>query len=100
MNRARRKVVRPGLPGVRREVPLTPRHSAGLIGAYEREEWGRIGIEAYYPGLQQLGDDPYRDESRHHFILGFLVDRKLGRFRGCGSACDAGRAHSAYVFRV
>ncbi|HSM04299.1 MAG TPA: TonB-dependent receptor [Longimicrobiales bacterium] len=67
--------------GVRREVPLTPRHSTGLIGAYEREDWGRIGIEAYYTGLQQLDDDPYRDESRRHFILGFLVDRKLGRFR-------------------
>jgi iron complex outermembrane receptor protein len=67
--------------GGRREVPLTPRNSAGLIGAYEREDWGRIGIEAYYTGRQDLDDDPYRDESRRHFILGFLVDRRLGRFR-------------------
>ncbi|HSG48220.1 MAG TPA: TonB-dependent receptor, partial [Longimicrobiales bacterium] len=65
----------------RREVPLTPRHSAGLIGAYEREDWGRIGIEAYYTGRQELEDDPYRASSRRHFIVGFLVDRKLGRFR-------------------
>ena len=65
----------------RREVPLTPRHSAGLIGAYEEEDWGRIGIEAYFTGRQALEDDPYRDVSRRHFILGFLVDRKLGRFR-------------------
>jgi outer membrane receptor for ferrienterochelin and colicins len=65
----------------RREVPLTPRHSAGLIGAYEQEGRGRVGIEAYYTGRQELDDDPYRDASRRHFILGFLVDRRLGRFR-------------------
>lgn len=65
----------------RREVPLTPRHSVGMVGAYEREDWGRIGIEAYYTGRQQLDDDPYRSESPRHFILGLLIDRKLGPFR-------------------
>lgn len=65
----------------RREVPLTPRHSVGVVGAYEREEWGRIGIEGYYTGRQELEDDPYRNPSRRHFIMGLLVDRRLGRFR-------------------
>ncbi len=65
----------------RREVPLTPRNSVGLIGAYEEEGWGRIGIEAYFTGRQELDDDPYRTESRRHFILGFLIDRKLGPLR-------------------
>ncbi len=65
----------------RREVPLTPRHSVGVVGAYEREDWGRIGVEAYYTGRQELDDDPFRDVSRRHLILGLLVDRKLGRFR-------------------
>ncbi len=65
----------------RREVPLTPRHSVGMVGAYEREDWGRIGIEAYFTGRQELDDDPYRTTSRDHFILGFLVDRKLGPIR-------------------
>lgn len=67
--------------GTRREVPLTPRHSFGAVGAYEREDWGRIGIEAYYTGRQELDDDPYRAESAGHFILGLLIDRRIGRFR-------------------
>lgn len=63
------------------EVPLTPRHSIGVVGAYEKEDWGRIGIEAYFTGRQALEDDPYRDQSANHFILGFLIDRKLGPLR-------------------
>jgi len=65
----------------RREVPLTPRHSVGLVGAFEEEGRGRIGIEAYYTGVQELDDDPYRTRSEQHFILGFLVDRRFGQFR-------------------
>lgn len=65
----------------RREVPLTPRHALGAVGAYEREGWGRIGLEAYYTGPQELDDDPYRAESEGHLILGLLVDRRFGRFR-------------------
>ncbi len=67
--------------GGRREVPLTPSHSVGVVGAYEREGWGRVGLEAYYTGRQELDDDPYRTRSRRHFILGFLIDRRFGRFR-------------------
>ena len=65
----------------RREVPLTPRHSVGMVGAYEIEGKGRIGVEAYYTGKQELDDDPYRSFSEQHFILGFLVDRRFGRVR-------------------
>ena len=65
----------------RREVPLTPRHSVALVGAYEEEDWGRIGVEAYYNGSQLLDDDPYRSLSRPHFLVGVLMDRRLGRFR-------------------
>ena len=64
-----------------REVPLTPRHSIGVVGAHETEGTGRIGIEAYFTGRQHLDDDPYRMTSRPHFILGFLVDRRVGPFR-------------------
>ena len=28
-----------------------------------------------------MDDNPYRSVSESHFILGFLVDRKVGRFR-------------------
>lgn len=65
----------------RREVPLTPRHSVGIVGAFEEEGRGRIGIEAYYTGRQELDDNPYRDESRRHFIVGLLIDRRFGPFR-------------------
>lgn len=70
----------PGGTG-RREVPLTPRHSVGLIGAHEEEGKGRVGVELYYTGRQELDDDPYRDISRSHFIVGFLIDRRVGPFR-------------------
>jgi iron complex outermembrane receptor protein len=65
----------------RREVPLTPRHSVGLVGAYEEEGKGRVGVEVYYTGSQELDDDPYRVTSKPHVILGFLIDRRIGRFR-------------------
>jgi iron complex outermembrane receptor protein len=65
----------------RREVPLTPRHSVGIVGAYEIEGRGRIGVEAYYTGKQELDDDPYRSRSKPHFILGFLIDRRFGPVR-------------------
>ena len=63
--------------GVRREVPLTPKHTAGIVGAWEDEEWGRIGAELYFTGLQELEDDPYREVSEPFFILGFLAEHKL-----------------------
>jgi iron complex outermembrane receptor protein len=65
----------------RREVPFTPRHSIGMVGAYEEEGWGRIGAEAYYIGVQNLDDDPYRTESEPHLILGVLIDKRFGPLR-------------------
>ena len=65
----------------RREVPLTPRHSVGVVGAYEEEGKGRMGVEVYYTGSQELDDDPYRATSRPHMMFGFLIDRRIGRFR-------------------
>jgi iron complex outermembrane receptor protein len=44
--------------GRHRDVPLTPRHSAGVVGMWEREDVGRIGLEIYYTGAQRLeGND-------------------------------------------
>ena len=70
----------PIAPG-RREVPLTPRHTVGIVGAWEDEEWGRVGVELYYTGRQELEDNPYRTRSRPYFIVGFLVERRLGPAR-------------------
>jgi outer membrane receptor for ferrienterochelin and colicins len=63
--------------GLRREVALNPRHSAGLVATLE-EEAGRIGFEAYYVGRQSLEDDPYRSVSRPYVHLGLLVTRRFG----------------------
>lgn len=64
--------------GTRREVPLTPRHTAGVVGAWEDDDWGRIGGEVYFTGRQELEDDPYRDVSKRYVSVGFLVERRLG----------------------
>ena len=66
---------------IRVDVPLTPRHSAGIVGMWEREDAGRIGIEWYYTGGQRLEANPYRDRSEAYMILGLLAERRLGRLR-------------------
>jgi iron complex outermembrane receptor protein len=65
----------------RREVPLTPRHTAGVVAALEQEDRGRFGVEFYYTGRQQLEDNPYRTSSKPHIIVGFLVERHIGPAR-------------------
>ncbi|HEX2204292.1 MAG TPA: TonB-dependent receptor [Longimicrobium sp.] len=65
----------------RREVPLTPRHQAGVVGMWEAEGEGRIGLELYYTGRQALEDNPYRARSRPFFIVGLLAERRFGRAR-------------------
>jgi iron complex outermembrane receptor protein len=63
----------------RREVPLTPRHALGFVGAYEVEDKGRIGLEVYRTGVQQLADDPYRVESVPYVHVGLMIVRRVGR---------------------
>jgi outer membrane receptor for ferrienterochelin and colicins len=78
-------------PGaVRQDVELTPRHSAGLVGTWERENVARIGLEAYYTGTQRLDDNPYRTQSRAYVLFGFLVEKKFGRFKAYVNAEDLG----------
>jgi iron complex outermembrane receptor protein len=63
------------------DVPLTPRHSAGIVGMWEKEDVGRVGIEWYYTGRQSLEENPYRAVSQPYMILGLLAERQLGRVR-------------------
>ncbi|MBZ5556774.1 MAG: TonB-dependent receptor [Acidobacteriia bacterium] len=63
------------------DVPLTPRHGVSLVGMWEREEKGRVGLEWYYTGVQRLEANPYRDESRPYILFGALVERRVGRCR-------------------
>jgi outer membrane receptor for ferrienterochelin and colicins len=63
------------------DVPLTPRHSAGVVGVIEKEDTGRIGIEVYYTGEQRLEANPYADRSERYLIVGVLGERQFGRLR-------------------
>jgi iron complex outermembrane receptor protein len=65
----------------RRDVPLTPRHSAGVVAAYEREGQTRVGLELYYTGRQTLDDNPFRSESRPYVVVGMLAEQRFGRWR-------------------
>lgn len=67
--------------GVELEVPLTPRHSSGLVGMWEKPDVGRIGFEWYYTGTQRLGANPYRESSRPYSVVGVLVERKIRKVR-------------------
>ncbi len=66
----------------RLDAPLTPRHSAGIVGMWEPAEGaGRVGLEVYYTGVQRLEANPYRTESRPYVVIGLLAERRFGRFR-------------------
>lgn len=65
----------------RQAVPLTPRHSAGLVAMWEQHDRGRIGLELYYTGSQSLEDNPYRSESEPYLHIGLLGEIVLGRYR-------------------
>ncbi len=66
--------------GQRLDTPLTPRHSFGLTGMWEKPK-GRIGVESYYTGRQRLEENPYQSESKPYILFGFLLERKLGPVR-------------------
>ena len=72
---------REGESADRADIPLTPRHSAGVVGMWEKEGRGRIGVEAYFTGVQRLEDNPYRSQSEPYVLFGGLIERRLGRLR-------------------
>ena len=63
------------------DATLTPRHSAGIVGMWERESVGRLGVECYYTGVQRLEENPYRSTSKPYVVVGLLGERRLGRIR-------------------
>ncbi len=64
----------------RRVVPLTPRHSAGLVAMWEQHGRGRVGLELYYTGEQSLEDNPFRRKSKSYLHVGLLGEIVLGRY--------------------
>ena len=65
---------------VRAEAPLTPKNSLGLVGMWEKDVW-RAGVEYYFTGAQRLEANPYRSRSKAYSILGFLAERRFGRYK-------------------
>ena len=64
-----------------RSVPLTPRHSAGIVAMWEEHDRGRVGLELYYTGTQPLEDNPYREQGKPYLHIGLLGEIVLGRYR-------------------
>jgi len=67
--------------GRRAEVALTPKHTASVIGYWEVENKGRVGMEFFYTGRQRLEDNPYRDISNPYWLFGGLIERRFGSAR-------------------
>jgi iron complex outermembrane receptor protein len=66
---------------IAQDVPQTPRHSAGIVGMWEAEDVGRLGVEWYFTGRQALEENPYSTVSESYAILGLLAERQFGRTR-------------------
>lgn len=63
----------------RREMALTPKHSAGFVAMWEQHGNFRAGFEAYYTGTQRLNDNPYADQSSPYWHLGLMGEMTFGR---------------------
>jgi iron complex outermembrane receptor protein len=67
--------------GIRRELPLNPRHSAGIDLLWEIEGRARLGLEAFYTGRQRLDDSPYLSESVPYWLFGVIGEWRTGPAR-------------------
>ena len=67
----------PDPTGGRADVPLTPRHSAGITGVWEKEGVARVGLECFYTGEQRLEYNPFRTASRPYVSFGAMGERKI-----------------------
>ncbi len=65
--------------GIRRDVPLTPKHYGSLNLIWEKEGVGGVGLEAYAFGRQPLEDDPSLASGRPYVLIGSLARRRFGR---------------------
>jgi outer membrane receptor for ferrienterochelin and colicins len=60
-------------------VPLTPRHTAGLVAMWEKHGRGRVGLEMYYTGTQELHGNSWRTRGRPYVELGLMGELVLGK---------------------
>jgi outer membrane receptor for ferrienterochelin and colicins len=67
--------------GERRETDLTPRHTAGIDWLWDLGGRGRLGVEVFYTGRQQLHDSPYRQRTEAYLAWGVIGEWRVGRAR-------------------
>lgn len=72
--------------GRRRAVPLTPRHTAGMVAMWEEHDKGRVGLEVYYTGGQALEDNSWSSEQgrtrgKPYFEIGMMGEIAIGKAR-------------------
>jgi len=85
----------------RRDVaPLTPKQTVGIVGTWEKEGRGRIGVEAFYTGLQRLDNDPFRGSSVPYWVFGVLVERHFGPLRLFVNAENLGNVRQTHYERL
>jgi iron complex outermembrane receptor protein len=65
--------------GQRVDVPLTPRHNVSLVGMWEKENRGRLGVECYYTGRQRLEQNPFRTVSEPYVIVGVMGELNIAK---------------------
>lgn len=69
------------IDGVRREVDLTPRHTAGLDWLWDIEGPLRLGVEVFYTGRQALHESPYRQRGDPYVMWGAIAEWRTGKAR-------------------
>ena len=69
------------IDGARREVDLTPRHTAGLDWLWDFEGRARVGVEVFYTGRQALHESPYRQRSEPYVMWGVIAEWRAGKAR-------------------
>lgn len=46
---------------------------------WEEHDRGKIGVEAFYTGPQELDDNPYRTQGRPYVLLGLMGELVVGK---------------------
>ena len=67
--------------GLRQEVALNPRHTAGLDWLYDFEGRGRLGVEFFYTGRQRVEDSPFRQQANGYLLFGLIGEWRVGTAR-------------------
>ncbi len=88
--------------GVRQEVALNPRHTAGIDWLWDIEGRARVGVELFYTGRQRVDDSPYLLRTDPYLLWGFIGEWRVGGARLFVNSENLGnvrQTHSAPLVR-